>query len=190
MYNSDFVTELDSRKNLTRRSDAFRLWVFQQDLIMNLTYTSITASCPATAPLSCWLCWWFSCLSLQRNPDRPQSDERGAPGVHFRHYRHRNDLVIITAGIDLSVGSLLALTSCVAMTVIDSAPGMDYVGSLQGWSLEPLPAQPTGSSSPVSRSLPSSRPLPGSPCTEEFAGCDQRPPIIKLEGAFDLSAPG
>ena len=32
--------------------------------------------------------------------------------------------VIITAGIDLSVGSLLALTSCVAMTVIDET-GMD-----------------------------------------------------------------
>lgn len=39
--------------------------------------------------------------------------------------------VIITAGIDLSVGSLLALTSCVAMTVIDET-GIDYLGVLVG----------------------------------------------------------
>ena len=39
--------------------------------------------------------------------------------------------VIITAGIDLSVGSLLALTSCVAMTVIDET-GIDYLGILVG----------------------------------------------------------
>jgi len=39
--------------------------------------------------------------------------------------------VIITAGIDLSVGSLVALTGCIAMTVIDRF-GWDYVGVLAG----------------------------------------------------------
>lgn len=39
--------------------------------------------------------------------------------------------VIITGGIDLSVGSLLALTSCVAMIVIEQT-GMDYLGVLAG----------------------------------------------------------
>ena len=39
--------------------------------------------------------------------------------------------VIITGGIDLSVGSLVALTACVAMTVIDRF-GWDYVGILAG----------------------------------------------------------
>jgi ribose/xylose/arabinose/galactoside ABC-type transport system permease subunit len=39
--------------------------------------------------------------------------------------------VIITAGIDLSVGSLVALTACVAMTVIDRS-GWDGVGVLVG----------------------------------------------------------
>jgi len=39
--------------------------------------------------------------------------------------------VIITAGIDLSVGSLVALTGCVAMTLIDLT-GMDYLGVLAG----------------------------------------------------------
>jgi ribose transport system permease protein len=39
--------------------------------------------------------------------------------------------VIITAGIDLSVGSLLALTGCAAMTVIEQT-GMDYLGILVG----------------------------------------------------------
>src|SRR5512134_2655544 len=39
--------------------------------------------------------------------------------------------VIITAGIDLSVGSLLALTGCAAMTVIEQT-GMDYLGILGG----------------------------------------------------------
>lgn len=39
--------------------------------------------------------------------------------------------VIITAGIDLSVGSLVALTACIAMTVIDRY-GWDAVGVLTG----------------------------------------------------------
>ncbi len=39
--------------------------------------------------------------------------------------------VIITAGIDLSVGSLLALTGCVAMTIIDKTNG-DFIGITAG----------------------------------------------------------
>jgi ribose transport system permease protein len=39
--------------------------------------------------------------------------------------------VIITAGIDLSVGSLLALTGCVAMTIIDKTNG-DFIGIIAG----------------------------------------------------------
>ncbi len=39
--------------------------------------------------------------------------------------------VIITAGIDLSVGSQLALTGCVAMTIIDKANG-DFIGVIAG----------------------------------------------------------
>jgi ribose transport system permease protein len=39
--------------------------------------------------------------------------------------------VIITAGIDLSVGSQLALTGCVAMTIIDKTNG-DFVGIAAG----------------------------------------------------------
>ncbi len=39
--------------------------------------------------------------------------------------------VIITAGIDLSVGSLVALTACIAMTVIDKL-GWNYIGLATG----------------------------------------------------------
>jgi ribose/xylose/arabinose/galactoside ABC-type transport system permease subunit len=99
--------------------------------------------------------------------------------------------VIITAGIDLSVGSLLALTSCVAMTVIDSAPGMDYVGILAGLVIGALAGAANGVVIARFRVPPFIATLAG---LTVFRGLSLVVtgglPIIKLEGSFRFIGSG
>jgi ribose transport system permease protein len=98
--------------------------------------------------------------------------------------------VIITAGIDLSVGSLLALTSCVAMTVIDET-GMDYLGVLVGLVVGALAGAANGTVIARFKVPPFIATLAG--LTVYRGGSlviTNGLPIIKLEGSFRFIGSG
>ena len=98
--------------------------------------------------------------------------------------------VIITAGIDLSVGSLLALTSCVAMTVIDET-GMDYLGILVGLVIGALAGAANGVVIARFKVPPFIATLAG---LTVYRGASlvvtNGLPIIKLEGSFRFIGSG
>jgi ribose transport system permease protein len=98
--------------------------------------------------------------------------------------------VIITAGIDLSVGSLLALTSCVAMTVIDET-GIDYLGVLVGLVIGALAGAANGVVIARFKVPPFIATLAG---LTVFRGLSLVVtgglPIIKLEGSFRFIGSG
>lgn len=98
--------------------------------------------------------------------------------------------VIITAGIDLSVGSLLALTSCVAMTVIDET-GIDYLGVLVGLVIGALAGAANGVVIARFKVPPFIATLAG---LTVYRGASlvvtHGLPIIKLEGSFRFIGSG
>jgi ribose transport system permease protein len=98
--------------------------------------------------------------------------------------------VIITAGIDLSVGSLVALTGCAAMTIIDRT-GMDYFGILVGLMMGAICGAANGIVVARFRVPPFIATLAG---LTVFRGSSlvitNGLPIIKLEGSFRFIGQG
>lgn len=98
--------------------------------------------------------------------------------------------VIITGGIDLSVGSLVALTACVAMTVIDRF-GWDYVGILAGVLVGGLGGAVNGALIAWARVPPFICTLAGLTVYRGLALIiTQGVPIIKFEGSFRFIGQG
>lgn len=98
--------------------------------------------------------------------------------------------VIITAGIDLSVGSLLALTGCVAMTIIDKTNG-DFIGITAGILVGAICGAVTGITVSRFRVPPFIATLAG---LTVFRGLSlvitKGLPIVKFEGSFRFIGQG
>ncbi|HLE43698.1 MAG TPA: ABC transporter permease [Methylomirabilota bacterium] len=98
--------------------------------------------------------------------------------------------VVITGGIDLSVGSLVALTACVAMTVIDRR-GWDYVGILVGILVGGLGGAVNGALIAWARVPPFICTLAGLTVYRGLALIITKGvPIIKFEGSFRFIGQG